>query len=524
MLFTIVVAAYLLATFGLSLYGFNKYYLLWVFRRVRRRADELTRKAPAYARLEREGCLPRVLTQIPLYNEINVAERCLRAVAAIRYPRELHTIQVLDDSTDETREIVERVSEELRGLGHDVEVVRRTHRTGFKAGALKEGLERVEADLVAIFDGDFVPPADFLERTVPALLAEPETGLVQARWGHLNREESLLTLAQSVGIDHHFVIEQTARSYSGLYMNFNGTAGLWRRAAIEAAGGWRADTLTEDLELSYRAQMAGWKLRFLPDLVVPAEIPASVTSFKSQQFRWAKGSMQTACLMLPKLWRRPSMSLRQKLQCTFHLTHYMIHPLIMTVALVSLPMAALVDLRSALHWAIVLAGAFFIASAAVAPTAVLIVSQRALGIPHWRTLARMPALMAIGMGIAVSNTRAVLEAWTGRKSAFVRTPKAGDRLIKRYAIRGRVLPLFEIALGLYSLVAFYYCVLSGNYPTVGFVGLYALGFLWVGIASFRSTVDPRGFLRCLRDWAQLRRCEPGARPAENVRPSEAPSR
>ncbi len=510
MFFAACVLVYLTATLGLSLYGFNNYYLLSRFRKARQRAKDenaaLRAQAPNLKALPPEE-VPRVLSQIPLFNEVNVAERCIRAVAAMHYPRGRHTIQVLDDSIDETVEIVDRIVAELRAEGHRIEVLRREVRTGYKAGALKEGMTRDDSELLAIFDGDFVPPEDFLLETVPLLMTDPKAGLIQARWGHLNREESLLTLAQAVGIDNHFIVEQTARSFSDLYMNFNGTAGLWRREAIEAGGGWRADTLTEDLDLSYRVQMAGWRLRFLPDLVVPAEIPSSILGFKSQQFRWAKGSIQTARILLPKVWQR-AMPLRQKIQCSFHLTHYMIHPLILMVALVALPMAAMLDLQKLVHWTVIAAGAVFIGFAAFAPTAVLIASQRYVGRPLGRALISVPALMAIGMGIAVSNTKAVLEAALGIRSGFVRTPKSGDRLVKRYKVGAKLLPLLEISLGVYSLVALYYCFLTENYPTVGFILLYTLGFLGVGLASLWASVDLAGFVRCLKSWVQGNRCAP----------------
>ncbi|MGF1483948.1 MAG: glycosyltransferase [Opitutales bacterium] len=527
MFFAVCVLVYLVATLGLSLYGFNNYYLLTRYYKSRRQAkqenDALRAQAPAVADLP-ESALPKVLSQIPLYNEVNVAERCIRAVAAMRYPKSRHTIQVVDDSNDETCAIVDRVCEELRAQGYRIEAIRRDHRTGFKAGALKEGMLLDDSEYIAIFDGDFVPPENFLEETVPLLMADSKAGLAQARWGHLNRGESALTLAQAVGIDNHFVVEQTARCFNDLYMNFNGTAGLWRRQAINDGGGWRADTLTEDLDLSYRVQMAGWRLRFLPDLVVPAEIPASILGFKSQQFRWAKGSIQTARILLPKVWKR-AMPLRQKVQCSFHLTQYMIHPLIFLVALVALPMAAMLDLRQLVHWTVMAAGALFIGAAAFAPTAVLIASQTYLGRPVGRAVLSVPILMAIGMGIAVSNTKAVLEGILGVNSAFVRTPKAGDAPVKRYKVGAKLLPVFEIALGLYSLAALYYCFLTQNYPTVGFILLYTVGFLGVGLTSLVASVDLLGFARCVRDTLLGRRCEPVEQPvpASEVSTERTPS-
>ena len=327
------------ASVGLFLYGANCYVMLALFLRSHRASARAAARtiAEAEARFVHPEGLPLVTTQIPLFNEANVAERAIRAAARIDYPCDRHEIQVLDDSTDETREIVDRTVRELQARGHCIVVLRRTDRTGFKAGALAAALRVATGEFLAIFDADFVPPPRFLRDTLPFFLADDRMGLVQARWGHLNADDSVLTRAQAIGIDGHFTVEQSARTFNGLLMNFNGTAGIWRRRAILDAGGWSADTLTEDLDLSYRAQLAGWRTHFLSELEVPGELPDGVAAFKSQQFRWAKGSIQTAKKLLPRLWRDRDRSVWVKIQATLHLTHYAVHPLMLVVALFTLP-------------------------------------------------------------------------------------------------------------------------------------------------------------------------------------------
>ncbi|WP_287245500.1 glycosyltransferase, partial [Okeania sp. SIO1H5] len=276
-------------------------------------------------------------TQLPVYNEANVIERLIHAVCEMDYPKEKHEIQVLDDSTDGSEKISERVVQEMQAKGFDIKLIHRTKRTHYKAGALNEGMDVCKGEFVAIFDADFVPPKDYLLKCIPFLYKNPKVGLVQARWGHLNSGQSPITLAQSIGIDGHFVIEQSARSWGRLFMNFNGTAGIWRKSAIRDAGGWEGDTLTEDMDLSYRAQLAGWEMEFVYDVVVPAELPADINAFKSQQYRWAKGSIQTAIKLLPKVLSSQA-PLTVKLQSILHTTHYMIHPLMIITAILATPL------------------------------------------------------------------------------------------------------------------------------------------------------------------------------------------
>jgi cellulose synthase/poly-beta-1,6-N-acetylglucosamine synthase-like glycosyltransferase len=474
--------SYLLPSALLLLFGLNLYVLLGVslrhLRRMRREVNELTR---TFARDFTDADLPPVTTQVPVYNEMEVVERCLRACAAMDYPGGRHTLQILDDSTDGTRAIVDRVAADLRAQGQRVEVLRRAHREGFKAGALDEGMRQSPDTFFAIFDADFVPPPDFLRRTLCVLLQKPRAGLVQARWGHLNEDENLLTRTQAMGIDGHFLVEQRARAGGGWVMNFNGTAGLWRREAIEACGGWQHDTLTEDLDLSYRSQLQGWQAFFLPDLVVPAEIPSDIHAFKSQQFRWAKGSIETALKLVPAVLRGP-LSVPAKIESLLHLCHYLVHPLMLWLALMSLPALRLTFAAPDSPW--MAAALAFLFLGTFAPTAMYAVSQVQVARRPWRKLIRLPLLSLLGVGIAVSNSRAVWQAVRGRKSEFVRTPKRGDTDAQRYAAPVSRIARLEVLLGLYCLFsAAVYARADHGLLAVPFLLLYGFGFTWVGCLS-----------------------------------------
>jgi len=429
--------------------------------------------------------LPHVTTQIPLYNEANVAERVIRAVAAIDYPAAKHEIQILDDSTDETRVIVDTVAESIRSAGKDIQVVRRNNRTGFKAGALAEGLKVCKGELIAIFDSDFIPKKNYLRQMIPSLLNDEKMAFVQARWGHLNDTHSVLTQAQSIGIDGHFMIEQSARATNGFFMNFNGTAGVWRKSAIEDAGGWQADTLTEDMDLSYRCQLEGWRAGFLSDVVVPAELPQTYTAFKSQQFRWAKGSIQTAMKLFPQVLRS-NVDAMAKIQAFLHLTHYSIHPIMVLLSLLTLPV--LLTLSVNVPWPLMLVFMGCILVAICGPSSLYITSQIAAK-RGLKKLFYLPVLMCIGVGIALSNTRAVIEALLKIKSGFVRTPKSGDASNKQfhaYRVKTPVLPLFEILLGCYCLISLLFYLHAKHYMVGPFLLIYTCGFLLVGICSFRE--------------------------------------
>lgn len=490
MLEDFLIAAYVAASVGLLLYGANCYVLLVLFLRRRRVASQRSAAviAAAAPRFSDPDGLPVVTTQIPLYNEANVAERAMRAAAAVDYPLNRHQVQVLDDSTDETREIVDRVARELVSRGHWVAVVRRTARGGFKAGALAHGLETAAGEFVAIFDADFRPPPDFLRKTLPFFFLDDGLALVQARWTHLNRADSLLTRAQAIGIDGHFMIEQSARTFNGLLMNFNGTAGLWRRAAVEDAGGWRADTLTEDLDLSYRVQLRGWRTHYLAELAVPGELPSSYAAFKSQQFRWAKGSIQTAIKLLPMIFRSRR-SLWVKIQAFLHLTHYAVHPLMLAVALLAVP--ATLSFSKPLPSALVAFVALTMGLTILAPNLLYIAGQRSL-YPRWgRRVRWLPILTVVGIGVALSNSWAVIEALIGRPSDFIRTPKRGDKTRKLYKAANQVQPWVEVALGVYCAVSLFLYLAAGNWLLAAFLALYAVGFLGFGASGLLEAFASR---------------------------------
>ncbi|WP_373499185.1 glycosyltransferase [Desulfococcus sp.] len=477
----LAVFLYFGAAAALMLYGLNCYVMIFLFNRGRTGAADARRRIlDAAGDIELREDLPVVTTQIAVYNEVNVAERAIRAACRMRYPRDRHEIQVLDDSTDETCAIVDRTADLLRAEGHDVRVLRRKERTGFKAGALAAGLDVAKGSLAAVFDADFVPSEEYLLRTVPFFLADDRLALVQARWGHLNRTRSLLTRAQSIGIDGHFMVEQAARNWNGLYMNFNGTAGIWRRTAIADGGGWAWDTLTEDMDLSYRVQFAGWRTLFLPDLVVPAEIPEDVDAFKGQQFRWAKGSIQTAVKLLPRLVRQP-VSLFKKLQAFFHMTHYLVHPMMLLMAILALPVLQVLNM----NFGPLIFGAVACALllSMTAPSALYLVSQRAAYRDWPRRVLFMPFLVVLGVGIAISNTRAVVEALAGRESPFIRTPKRGDREIKRYRTSLPGLAFAEILMGGYCMLSLQVYLDAGKYLIGPFLAVYAMGFLFIGILT-----------------------------------------
>jgi len=471
---------YLAASAGLLVFGLNSYIMLMLF--ARSAMEKSTRQRQVEADwMQADRPLPQITTQLPLYNELNVAERAIRAIAAFDYPSELHQIQILDDSNDATRELVDRVASELRETGIRIDVVRREDRSGYKAGALAAGMATADGEFIAIFDSDFVPAPDFLRALLPHFKNE-NTGLVQARWGHLNRGESFLTRAQAMGIDGHFGIEQTARSANHLFLNFNGTAGIWRRRAIDDAGGWTADTLTEDLDLSYRAQLRGWHLEFVSHVVVPAELPETYSAFKSQQFRWAKGSIQTAIKLIPAVFASRR-SLLAKLQSVFHLCNYCAHPLMLAVALLALP--ARHYLGNQLHPVWLLFLLVPVVFSTCGPAILYIASQRHLYPGDWRSRALLlPMLMLVGFGICISNTRAVLEAVFGIKSGFIRTPKRGGSPTEIYHTVPDRLPLLEIAAGLYCVVTLVFCARAGHFGMLPFLAIYVAGFGLVGWSSW----------------------------------------
>ena len=479
-----ILGCYILASVGLVIYGLNTYVLLFLFRRKIREQRETQRETRTEFQEKAKGAgdeiWPIVTTQIPLYNECNVAERVIRAVAAIDYPAGRHQIQVVDDSNDETVALVDEIAEDLRKDGVWIDVCRREDRVGYKAGGLKEAMNSAKGDYFAIFDSDFVPEADFLKQMMP-LFKDEKIGLVQSRWGHLNSEHSMLTRAQSVGVDGHFVVEQVARAANGLFLNFNGTAGVWRKEAIIDGGGWQADTLTEDLDLSYRCQLRGWKLEYAIDVVVPAELPETYSAFKSQQFRWAKGSVQTARKLL-KTVLGSSTNLLAKMQAVFHLLHYFAHLLMFSLAFLALPLVGLLPKLSSAAWTGILILPLVVAT--MGPSVLYMVSQRYLHPKMWwKKFFYLPGMVALGFGICISNSRAVIEALIGVKSGFVRTPKRGAKEVKKYRTKVDWVPFAELLAALYCVATMVIYFSQGVYGAVIYFMIYGVGFLTVGLKT-----------------------------------------
>jgi cellulose synthase/poly-beta-1,6-N-acetylglucosamine synthase-like glycosyltransferase len=478
-----ILGAYFACMALLAIYGAHRLFLVVLFLRHRARLAE-----PAFRETD---SLPRLTVQLPLYNEAFVAGRLLDAVCRLDYPRDRLEIQILDDSTDSTRELCRRQAERYRAQGFQVRHLHRESRRGFKAGALAEGLRLATGEFIAIFDADFVPSADFARRALPCF-ADPEVGMVQARWGHLNRAFSALTRVQSIFLDGHFLIEQTARSRTGRYFNFNGTAGIWRRACIESAGGWQHDTLTEDLDLSYRAQMAGWRFVFLPTLVAEGELPTQMNAFKSQQHRWAKGSIQTGLKLLPGLLRSRVPG-RVKAEAFFHLTGNLAYLLMVAVSLLYFPA---MRIRERMEWTRLLAldlPILLLGSGSV--LVFYLLSQREIGAGLWKTLRDLPCLMSVGMGLCLSNTLAVVEGLLGWRTDFVRTPKgvpaaAGSGAPAGYRARLSPVVLGELAGAGYFLVVLSYSVRHEIYVSIPFVLLFLSGFSLSAGRSLAEALPP----------------------------------
>jgi cellulose synthase/poly-beta-1,6-N-acetylglucosamine synthase-like glycosyltransferase len=473
---TLTLAAYFFVLIILAVYGWHRYYLVYLYMRHR---DQQPKAGPPLTPT------PVVTIQLPLYNEMYVADRLIESVARIEYPRELLEIQVLDDSTDETRNIAEQAVRRLAAEGVDIKYLHRTDRGGYKAGALEAGLTVARGEFVAIFDADFLPTPDFLTRLMPHF-ADPKVGMVQARWGHINQDYSLLTKIQSILLDGHFVLEHGGRNRAGRFFNFNGTAGIWRRTAIADAGGWQHDTLTEDLDLSYRAQLRGWKFLFVPDVVAPAEVPVEMNAFKSQQHRWAKGSIQTCRKILPALLASDQ-PLGVKAEAFFHLTANFNYPLMCVLSVLMFPSMVI---RYNMGWYEMLlidVPLFFAATFSVCNF--YMVCQRELH-TDWKTrLKYLPFLMSIGIGLSINNTRAVFEALLGKQSEFARTPKyriegdADEWVGKKYRQSVAVQPIIELVLGLYFTATVFYALANGIYGTLPFLVLFQIGFLYTGLVS-----------------------------------------
>ena len=459
-------------------YGVHRYILVYLYYKHRRNR---TTEPPAYFE-----DLPRLTVQLPIFNEQYVVERLLENICQLKYPKEKLDIQVLDDSTDETVEVAAALVERLAAQGHPISYHHRTNREGFKAGALAEGLKTATGEFVAIFDADFTPPEDFLLRTIHHF-TDPGIGMVQTRWTHINRGYSLLTNVEAILLDGHFVLEHSGRARAGVFFNFNGTAGLWRRIAIEEGGGWQHDTLTEDTDLSYRVQLKGWKFIYRQDIECPAELPVEMTAFKTQQARWAKGLVQTGKKILPRVLKSDA-PLHTKIEAWYHLTANISYPLMIILSTLMMP-AMIIRFDQGWFQMLYIDLPLFMAST-FSVSSFYLVSQRELFPRSWlRTFLYLPVLMALGIGLTITNTKAVLEALAGKQSAFARTPKyrveAKGDMVRATKYRKRLgwIPWAELLIGTYFAFTAVYAMQNDNYLTVPFLLLFVFGYWCTGLMS-----------------------------------------
>jgi cellulose synthase/poly-beta-1,6-N-acetylglucosamine synthase-like glycosyltransferase len=474
----------------LAFYGIHRYQLVWLYYRNKDKAAKWDEPGGRYA----EGELPFVTVQLPIFNEQFVVDRLIDAICRLDYPRDRFEIQLLDDSTDETvgvaEEIVQRYARGFAGLdGQPIVHLHRTNRHGYKAGALDEGLKTAKGELIAIFDADFVPPPDWLMKVVNHF-AEPGIGMVQTRWTHLNRNYNFMTQVEAILLDGHFVLEHGGRSRAGVFFNFNGTAGVWRRKAISDGGGWQHDTLTEDTDLSYRVQLAGWKFKYLQDVECPAELPIEMTAFKTQQARWAKGLIQTGKKILPRVLKSDAP--------WYHLTANISYPLMIVLSVLLMPAMIIRSWQGYLQM-LLIDFPLFVASTMSVSTFYM-VSQKELFPKTWyKKIAYVPFLMAVGgVGLTFSNALAVLEALVGKKSAFARTPKyrvkqkGETSQAKVYRKRLGFMPWLELAVGAYFAWTVWYAITTENYFTVPFLVLFVFGYWYTGFLSLLQGRFERG--------------------------------
>lgn len=474
-------SAFALVTGLLILNGIHRY--LTIYRYFRSRHNVVPAALPP-------AVWPKVTVQLPIYNEHYVAERVLGAVAAFDYPKESLEIQVLDDSTDETQAVLKAKVIELKGQGLDVKYIHRTDRTGYKAGALENGLKTASGEFVAIFDSDFIPGKDFLKQTTP-YFANPSIGMVQTRWGHVNRGYSMLTKMLAILLDSHFVVEHIARNRSGLFFNFNGTAGIWRKTCIAAAGGWEHDTLTEDMDLSFRAQIKGWQFLYLPEVVCPAELPPEINSVKSQQFRWAKGSLQTARKLLPTIWQA-KIPFRQKLEATFHLTSYLPTLWALYASLFIFPSLFLWGFKETLP--IIISNIVLFVLTSVTFFLFFEISQRETEANAFKRIWNSFMLMTIWMGLSVSNSRAIIEGIFNVQSEFKRTPKfriennSDSWVGKKYVEANNIIVWMELTLVIYLVFTFWYVLRIKDYFILPFVAAFIGGFGYTVFLTFQTSI------------------------------------
>jgi cellulose synthase/poly-beta-1,6-N-acetylglucosamine synthase-like glycosyltransferase len=465
----------------LGVYRLRMVYHFWRYRDVK----------PQPKRRFTDDELPRVTVQLPLFNELYVVERLLEAVTKLDYPRHLLEIQVLDDSTDETVKIASAAIARYAAEGHRIKYIHRADRTGFKAGALENGMREAEGEFMAVFDADFLPRPDCLRKMVD-YFSDETVGMVQMRWGHINSDYSLLTRVQSVMLDGHFVVEQASRNRTGSFFNFNGTAGMWRRKAIEWSGGWQHDTLTEDTDLSFRAQLMGWRYIYLLDDDVPAELPVEVNAFKAQQRRWAKGLVQVGFKLFPRIWKHPQLTFQQKCELFFRLNGNFAAPLVILLSLLHIPVLIARFNQGFFHM-LLLDGPLMILStlsvAAFYGSAIAYVTKDKG--ERWKRYAIIPIAMGVGIGLVFSNTRAVLEAVLGIKSSFVRTPKYAVKktsdswlqVARTYRRKQGLLPFLELSFALYFIAAVAYAIRSEIYGTIPFLLIFLIGYGYMGLMS-----------------------------------------
>jgi cellulose synthase/poly-beta-1,6-N-acetylglucosamine synthase-like glycosyltransferase len=470
----------------LSVYGLHRSYLVLMTHRLRRRLEELRVGVPAVeaSAIEAGGSLPSVTIQLPLFNESTVVHRLLDAVAKIEWPHDRLEIQVLDDSTDETTSLARRRVEELREAGLDIVFIHRTNRVGYKAGALDAGLKVAKGDFVALFDADFIPPADFLRATMPHF-DDAKVAMVQARWSHLNRTQSILTRVAALMLDGHHLVENRVRAAAGWLFNFAGTGGIWRKCAIADAGGWQHDTLTEDLDLSYRAQLRGWRFVYRENVVTPAELPEDISAFRAQQFRWAVGTVQTQRKILRRVLSS-DLSFGARVEAFFHLTPHFAYPLTMFLSVILLPLVLLLPARNSLALFAIDIPLFFGTTGSLA--AFYAVAERAQGRRARQAIVLVPALIGLGVGLTPLVTRALVRGYRSMAGEFVRTPKRGSGGLVRYRSRLTV-PVVESLLFLVSLASTVASFKTGHYIATPFAALFTAGYGYMAATMLLEQIE-----------------------------------
>jgi cellulose synthase/poly-beta-1,6-N-acetylglucosamine synthase-like glycosyltransferase len=501
----IVAIIYLVVLLLLTSYSANYLHLVWLARRYPPKPDQRRTLSQ----------WPKVTVQLPIFNERFVVERLIDAAANLDYPRDQLQIQVLDDSTDQTSALAKAVVARYAALGLDIQHVHRTQRDGYKAGALRAGMDQASGEFFAIFDADFIPPRDFLEQTLPAFADRPKTAFVQTRWEHTNVDQSMLTQIQAISLDAHFSVDQVSRSGSDYWFNFNGTAGVWRGEAIRDAGGWTADTLTEDVDLSYRAFMKGWQAVYLEDVTVPAELPIYFSAYRQQQHRWARGSFECAVKLLPKIWRMP-IALRKKVQATYHLSAHFVYVLLLILVFLY-PVALLISVRFADYisgWALI--PGIIMNFSALAPTLYLLSGQERRGHPALKKLPTIALMSYFLAGMMVNSAYALVLAVVGRQGIFKRTPKyqpeaeADSWLDDSYHLDFDPIVLIEIGLGLFSLGTVLAAVALTNWLIAFYASIFGLGFF---ITAIMTLAQELAYVR--KRWARRRQVKLGS--SEGIR-------